>query len=240
MTAPETTPWWEGPLLGFDLETTSPIPTEARIVTVALVFSPSPGIFVSLLSLLVNPGCDIPAEATAVHGITTDQARDEGCPEAHAAGLVLDALALPPYEGPLVIFNAPFDWTLLHATCRRHDLPLPPSRLIIDPLVIDRRLDKWRKGARKLGAMAEHYRVSLTDAHDAGADAIAAIGVARALAQKYFQHDGMVTHNAESLTHSQAVWFAEWRRDFMQYLVKQGKPADVPAGWPLQEGLTAR
>ena len=53
----------------------------------------------------------------------------------------------------------------------------------------------------------------------------------------YFLHDGYVTHSPVSCHHSQAVWFAEWRRDFIQYLQRQGKPADVPAGWPLQDGV---
>ena len=37
------------------------------------------------LTWLVNPGIDIPAEASAIHGITTERAQAEGMDPAEAA-----------------------------------------------------------------------------------------------------------------------------------------------------------
>ena len=56
------------PLAVFDLETTGISPAEDRIVEVALVRLLPDGSR-ETRSWLVNPGCKIPAGATAVHGI---------------------------------------------------------------------------------------------------------------------------------------------------------------------------
>ncbi|MFF1963764.1 exonuclease domain-containing protein, partial [Streptomyces sp. NPDC058232] len=66
--------WHRRPLSGFDLETTGVDPESARIVTGCAVRfgggQPS-----TARSWVVDPGVDIPAEATAVHGWTTEAAR---------------------------------------------------------------------------------------------------------------------------------------------------------------------
>ena len=65
-------------MLSFDLETTSPNPREARIVTSALVRID--GRDVSSTEMLADPGVEIPEAATKVHGISTEKARAEGRP----------------------------------------------------------------------------------------------------------------------------------------------------------------
>ena len=73
--------WHEGPLAGFDTETTGTDPETARIVTAAvIVHGPEP----VDARWLVNPGIDIPAEATAVHGISTETAQAQGLDPADA------------------------------------------------------------------------------------------------------------------------------------------------------------
>ena len=63
-------------MLSFDLETTSANPRTARIVTSALVRID--GSEISASETLADPGVEIPEEAAAVHGITTEHARAEG------------------------------------------------------------------------------------------------------------------------------------------------------------------
>lgn len=69
--------WAAGPYLSFDLETSGVDVENDRVVTAAIV-DIRPGQPVRTRTWLVNPGIDIPAGATAVHGITTEQARADG------------------------------------------------------------------------------------------------------------------------------------------------------------------
>ena len=161
-----TARWWEGPLVGFDLETTGPDPDTARIVTACIVEGND------VHEWLVDPGVEIPAGATAVHGVTTEQARAEGVPADAAVLLILQTLRMYQDAGhPLVAFNASFDFTVLDREARRHGLdPLQPAP-VVDPFVLDKQLDRYRKGSRKLVDVAAHYGVNLVDAHTADADA---------------------------------------------------------------------
>jgi DNA polymerase-3 subunit epsilon len=73
--------WRDGPLLGFDLETTG-IDTKRDVpVQVALVWTEADRV-VTADTWLVNPGRDIPDEAIAIHGISSERARLEA---AHSA-----------------------------------------------------------------------------------------------------------------------------------------------------------
>src|SRR5690606_9444921 len=86
----------------------------------------------------------------------------------------------------ITVFNAPYDLSLLHREALRHGLePLAAPSPVIDPLVIDKAVDRYRRGKRTLEVSAEHYGVDLLDAHDAGADAIAAGRVAQAIVRRF-------------------------------------------------------
>src|SRR5690625_7985490 len=67
-------PWHTGSMVGFDLETTGPNPHEARIVTASIVLLDPDGQMRANAEWLVDPGIEIPAEADAVLGETTEQA----------------------------------------------------------------------------------------------------------------------------------------------------------------------
>lgn len=80
-----STPWFNGPLLGFDTETTGVDPRHDRLVTAALVFRPASSDAPTrtqdtVSTWLANPGVEIPAGATAVHGITNEVAKTHGAP----------------------------------------------------------------------------------------------------------------------------------------------------------------
>lgn len=231
------TGWHEGPLAGFDLETTSPDPETARIVTAAIVVrgdDAPPEDY----SWLVSPGIEIPAEATAVHGITTERAQAEGIDPAKAAeeisrrlaALVLDRL-------PLVIFNAPFDLTVLDREARRHALPGFGDVLdgcagfVIDPFVLDKHLDPYRKGKRTLTANCEHYRVKLDGAHDAGNDALAAMRLAWKIAAT---HPSVAAMPLTGLHDLQVKARAAQAASFQDYLRRQGKDEVIDGSWPFR------
>lgn len=232
--------WHRGTIVGFDLETTGTDPRTARIVTAALVYcEPDGAVGAGSQGWLVDPGVPIPAAATAVHGIDDERARRDGVPAAVAVPEILRALDAVCAAGlPLVVFNAAYDLTLVAAAARRHDLPpvtaMPGWRraCIIDPLVLDRGVDRYRRGKRTLQVMAEHYRVQARDAHSAGGDAVAACDLARAIARAHPQVAGA---DGEALHAQQVEWSREWAVSFQAYLRSRGNATAVIDGtWPLR------
>ncbi|MFI0938119.1 exonuclease domain-containing protein [Streptomyces sp. NPDC021020] len=228
--------WHEDLLVGFDLETTGTDPRQARIVTAALT-EVKDGQPVRHRAWLADPGVPIPPETTAIHGVSTARATAEGRPAPEVAAEVADAIrGYWAAQVPVVVYNAPFDLTLLDAELRRYALPplvAPGGRPgpVVDPLVIDRALDRYRRGKRTLEAACAVYGVTLDDAHDAGADALAAVRVARALAVRFPE---AADADLWELQHAQSGWYATWAEDFTAWLRRRdAAAAAIPREWPL-------
>jgi DNA polymerase III subunit epsilon len=227
-------PWWHA--LGvFDLETTGIDVETARIVTAHVGLIDMTGTSIVEGVWLADPGIEIPAGASAVHGITTERARTEGRPAGEVVAEIVAAIEAVFARGiPLVIYNAPYDLTVLDREARRHGIVSPVIGNVVDPLVIDKAVDTYRKGKRTLEVCAELYGVTLSDAHDAGADAIAAGRVAQAIAAK-FPDELAVT--AEELHRKQVAWCAEQASSFQDYMRTKRDPAYVADGrWPHRNG----
>jgi DNA polymerase-3 subunit epsilon len=93
-------------------------------------------------------------------------------------------------------------------------------------------VDRYRKGKRTLEISAEFFGVDLTDAHDAGADAVAAGRVAQALAKKF---PSELNIGAMELHTLQIGWAAEQAASFTDYMRRSGKPEFFDAGlWPVR------
>lgn len=230
--------WYGEPLVGFDLETTGTEPLEARIVTAAVV-EVQGGEVIRQRSWLADPGIRIPAQASAVHGISSERAAAEGRPAPDVAAEIAHVLSEYWARGvPVVAYNAPFDLTLLCAELRRHGLPpLGPIGPVIDPYTIDRAVDRYRRGKRTLEAVCEEYGVVLGTAHDAGADALGAVRVATAIASR---HGSVAALTPAQLHERQIRWYADWATDFQQFLRKKGNAdAVVDPVWPLREPVAS-
>jgi DNA polymerase-3 subunit epsilon len=184
--------WATGPLMGFDTETTGLDVGTDRVVTAALVLR-TPGVRTEVRTWLLDPGVEIPAEASAIHGITTQHARERGRPPAEALEEIAAELVRHVSRGvPVVAYNAAFDLSLLDAELARHGLPTVPERLgrpvapVLDPLVIDRWQDADRVGKRRLGDLCALYGVVGDGAlHTADVDALATLDVLAALLSRY-------------------------------------------------------
>lgn len=101
--------WAAGPYLSVDFETTGVDVENDRVVTAAIV-DIRPGQPVRTRTWLVNPGIDIPAGATAVHGITTEMARTDGVHPSTALDEISLEIETAIASGiPLVAMNASFD-----------------------------------------------------------------------------------------------------------------------------------
>ena len=220
-------------LLGvFDLETTGIDVETSRIVSAHVGVIDADGNVVEERAWLADPGVEIPAQASAVHGITTERARAEGRPAAEVVAEIVGALEDLVARGlAITIYNAPYDLSLLHHEAVRHGVtPLHEPVPIIDPLVLDRAVDKYRKGKRTLEAAAAFYGVALTDAHDAGADAVAAGRIAQALAGRY---GAQLAISGADLHALQVGWCAEQSASFQDYMRRTKDPAFTSSGaWP--------
>jgi DNA polymerase-3 subunit epsilon len=225
---------WHEELGVFDLETTGVNVDTARIVSAHVGVIDDTGIIVNRFDWLVDPGVEIPPQATAVHGITTERARNDGRPAAEAvAEIVAELRTLFERNVPVVAYNAPYDFSLLHREAVRYGvLPLESPAPIIDPLVIDKAVDKYRPGKRTLEITAAHSGVDLLDAHDAGADAIAAGRVAQAIAR---EHAAELALEAAELHVLQIKWSREQAEDFQAYMRRVKDPGFTASGvWPLR------
>lgn len=229
-------PWHERVAV-FDLETTGVDPQHARIVTAFVGIIDAHGDLERGTDWLADPGVEIPEQASAVHGITTEMARAEGEPAAQVAAAVRASIEWIARHGlPLVVFNAPYDLTLLDAECRRHGLEPVAARLgeqVVDPLVIDKAVDRYRKGRRTLVNQAGAYGIDLLDAHTAGDDAVAAGQLAQAIARKFPVEVGGLP--LAELHRRQAAWHDEQAADFESYMRRERDPEfSADRGWPVR------
>ncbi len=111
--------WSElGPFTIFDLETTGFAPTRDRIVELAALRIDRDGA-ISRYQSLVNPGCRIPARASAVHHITDEMVADAP----HFAAVAKAFLDFAD-QSTLVAHNAYFDLGFLQESLARTGLPL--------------------------------------------------------------------------------------------------------------------
>ncbi|MEU6882334.1 3'-5' exonuclease [Streptomyces sp. NPDC046712] len=232
---------WHGEeLVGFDLETTGTEPLEARIVTASVV-GVHDGRVARQRDWLADPGIRIPAQASAIHGISSERAAAEGRPVREVADEIAETLTGYWARGvPVVAYNASFDLTLLSAELRRHGLPSLSERLggtpigpVVDPYTIDRAVDRYRRGKRTLEAVCAEYGVVLEAAHQAAADALAAVRVAVAIAER---HASVAALTPAELHERQIGWYRAWAEDFQDFLRRKGSPeAVVDPCWPLRE-----
>ncbi|MFE0038720.1 exonuclease domain-containing protein [Streptomyces sp. NPDC059015] len=230
--------WITGPLAAFDLETTGTDVETDRIVTAAVVRLEPGGDVSEERTWLLDPGVVIPEQASAIHGVSTAHAREHGVPAASAVEDIAETVAGVLRSGtPLVVMNAPYDLSLLDRECRRHGLESITERLgtvpvpVVDPLVIDKHVDKYRKGKRALHALCAHYGVPLEDAHDARADAVAAARVVRRMGERHRPVGKMSLTDLHDL---QVRAAAAQSASLQEYLRRTTNPtAVVESAWPV-------
>jgi DNA polymerase III epsilon subunit-like protein len=227
--------WAEQQLVGFDIESTSADPETARIVT-ACVVQVGGGLPTDTAEWLADPGVEIPAEATAVHGVSTERARAEGAPAAEVVESLVAALAQVVAAGvPIVAMNARYDVTVLDREARRYGVtPLTDvvgdGLRVLDPLVIDKAVDTYRRGKRTLTALCQRYEVPLDGAHDATQDAVAACRVVWRQARVY---PALAEMDLAALHAAQVEWAAQQAASLQEYFRRKDPTAVVEPAWPL-------
>jgi DNA polymerase-3 subunit epsilon len=232
-------PDWLDTIAVFDTETTGLNLSEDRIVTAALHRMSSDGQIVpGGFDWVLNPGVPIPEVASKVHGYYDKDVAD-AMPADIGVPQIVDAIQTCFAEGiPVLAYNAAYDFTILHHEAVRHNANPLEFGFVIDPLVIDKTIDKYRKGKRNLAAAATRYQVELLAAHTAKDDAVAAGHVGLAMLRFFSALDKPVVPfpgSAKELHDQQAKWadeieasYAKWR----QQDVPEYKPV---FGWPVKQ-----
>lgn len=235
-----TRSWSAAELIAFDLETTGTDRFNDVPVSYALV-AMEMGTVASVSAGIIDPGREIPAAATAVHGITTERARREGVVMVDAVTTIATALLDASRRGvPIVGMKLDYDLTMLDACFLRET----GRRLVgegcfegpvVDVLVLDRHFDRYRPGRRTLADLCRHYSVAIEHPHDAVADAIAALEVACAMCSQFAE-----LRNAEpsDLHRCQIEWHKEWAASFSEWCEERGLcPLDeCDYEWPIAAG----
>jgi DNA polymerase III epsilon subunit family exonuclease len=158
-----------------DTETTGRQST-ARIVEVAIVrVDLSTGETSQGRATLVHPGCPIPRDVIAVHGITDAMVR--GAPTVDRVLPKLFDVLMKGAEAneSLVIHNASFDLSIIRSDAKRVRVALPNRVRVYDSLRASRALRKVK--GHSLSVVAERYGVAVEGAHRAWADVLMLAGV---------------------------------------------------------------
>lgn len=227
--------WTQGTLIGFDLETTGPDPHTALPVSFAIAEFREGELHVTETGL-VNPGVPIPFAASEVHGIHDADIADAVQLKDFARPMIGRLVKLSKAGVPVVGMNIRYDLTIMDVLAR-HYFGAGLEELgwhgpVVDALVLDRRMDPFRRGKRRLTELAEHYMVGLDDAHEAGADAEAAVKIVVAIANEYAKVGDL---SLLPLHDAQVIWYRTWADDFSRYRVRKGDDplAEEEREWPI-------
>ncbi|HET8879111.1 MAG TPA: 3'-5' exonuclease [Arthrobacter sp.] len=222
--------WHTLPRAAFDLETTGRNSRAARIVTASVTVVDADGAVIEEHEWLADPGVEIPVEASDVHGVTTEQARREGRPAAEVTRELAAMLQKLFNDGvPVIAFNASYDFTVLAAESARYGVPQLRRFPVLDPYIMNKQVDRYRKGKRTLTALCEEYGVDLDNAHTSAADALATLRVLDAMAGKFPK----LRMPAGNLHQLQIEWATAQAADFQSYLRKTKPAALIEGDWPV-------
>jgi DNA polymerase-3 subunit epsilon len=158
-----------------DLETTGWSPAEARITEIGAVRFAG-GRVTQEFCTLINPGHAIPADISALTGISDAMVR-----RAPAIEAVLPRFLAFAGNCVLTAHNAPFDLGFLMAACGDCGLPWPELP-VLDTVALARQvLDETEVSDRKLSTLATYFGAATLPRHRALADARATAAVLQAL-----------------------------------------------------------
>jgi DNA polymerase-3 subunit epsilon len=225
--------WVDGPLIGFDLETTGVDTKTARPVSAAILMYVNGEPTKVKWHTLINPGIEIPDDATAIHGITNAMVIAHGRPILDSIVDIFKVLFDAAKNSiPIVGMNLAYDLSLLNS-CTNGFLEAVGVPIVLDLYVIDKFIDRYRKGSRKLTSICEHYGVTHAGPHDAMNDVAASVECLIALAKKYpsIGHTDPI-----ELHHSQVKWYKDQTTSLSDHFVATGKAEAIPDSmrrWPL-------
>lgn len=166
--------WTQNLIVGFDTETTGFDPVKGRVVQFGLViYDPAKDVVIDrLYDLCDSDGIPIDPGAQKAHGISAEMIAGKPTFDARFPEIREKVSQLGPHAA--LAYNAPFDLAFFGAASVRlgWEGPLFEPQRVLDPLLIARR---GRPYGNKLGEVCGRLGVCLDNAHDASADAEAAV-----------------------------------------------------------------
>lgn len=225
----------EPSFLVFDTETSGIDVFEDRIVQCVIGIADRQGNILEHREWIIDPGIEIPTEASDVNGWTTERVRAEGKDPKTALTEIRDVFD-EHWTLPWVAYNSVFDISILDNEFKRHRVSMSWGQWvyekigIFDPLVVIRVKEKFVKGNKKLNTVATRYGIPFNeeDLHDALADVTLTAKVAVAIRNKY----------GRFLNSELAEMHRKWSEGMRQYLLRVGKTAEDVANlngsWPVQ------
>lgn len=228
-------------LLLLDCESTGPDALNDRLVTIFVGVMDHNGEWEKQTHVMFNPGIPIPDEAAGIHGITTEKAVAEGVPVEEAPEK-LSAIRKAIIDSvrdenlPVGAYNGSYDFTLINRELTHYGLTpiLWEDLFLIDPIIIDRHIDKYRKGKRTLTTVAGHYGVEVDEskAHDASYDCYL---TGRIIQSQRFSSAPELNRSRSELMRLQKAWRYEQSVSLESYLrrSKNDPSIVVNPSWPV-------
>lgn len=213
-------PWWEWPIAVLDFETDGIDPSQCAPIEVAVARFEG-GAVVASGSSLVNPGRPIPAEATAIHGITDAMVFDApniiDAVHSFKLGQLINGAIPCGYNG-----NA-FDRIILRRFIESDFLATDPGCPWLDPLIVIRHIDRYvpGKGRHKLSTTCERHGIPMPTTHRALADAEA---TGRLLFSKKLR-DTLGDATISEVLRRQALQAARQEAQFSKWKAEHPEPA---------------
>lgn len=229
----ELNPWHRGKITAVDFETTGTDTGEDRIVTASIIELDGTAGTYRTHEWLINPGIEIPAEATRVHGVSTEHAKANGRDPREAIAEINAKLNSAYDRGePVIGFNISYDLSILHNESIRHGHAPGQPRRVVDVAVLDKRTDKYRKGGRKLTDVCAHHGIQLDNAHTSAADAL---GAARIAWKQANANPELLQIPLDDLHEHQKAWRAEQSAGLQEYYrrSKNDDTITIAPQWPV-------
>lgn len=187
---------------------------------------------------VIDPGVEIPKEASDVHGMTTEWVREHGSKDVRGSICeIVDQLSeFATSEYVVAGFNHSFDLAILAAEYERHagsDLRnwMPSWVRYIDPVIFSRVFDKYVKGGHQLITVAKRNGIEIEEdrLHAADYDVevtekLIPIMLNRAWKELKDLREGLTPDEfVTKLQEWQAEQKKEWARGLTKYFAEQGK-----------------
>lgn len=220
------------PMAAFDIESTGVNAYADRIVTASVVHID--GAKVTDHEWLLSPGIEIPQGAIDVHGISNERAQSEGQDYATGYAEIRDALDHVWKSGRIVAgMNLAYDYSMMHYEGLRLGYPEFVPGPTIDVLVIDKHLDRYRRGGRTLTDLAAAYRVPQDDAHQSTGDCLTAARIAYKMLRRA---ELQAVDDPGTLMRLQTGWRAQQQDSLRAFWQGRGDDRwrEVSSDWPVQ------
>ena len=223
-------------LIVFDTETTG-IDTENDRIITCFIRARDGDEIVFEKNWVIDPGVEIPKEASDVHGMTTEWVRENGRKDVREALEEIHRTLTKYVVWDYLVcgYNHAFDLSILEAEITRHGPEyawyFPGEAEFLDPAIFSRKFDKFKKGGHQLitvakrnGIEVEEDRLHAADYDVEVTEKLVKVFLNRAWKELASLRQGLTPDEfITKLQEWQATEKAEWADGLTQYFESQGK-----------------